>query len=52
LRLFDTSFLIDLVEGDEGAAKKAEDVDAEALFKGISVVGTDHRNLLAPLFNR
>lgn len=38
MRLFDTSFLIDLVEGDEGAAKKAEEVDAETLFKGISVI--------------
>jgi len=38
LRLFDTSFLIDLVNGDEGAVKKAEEVDAEALFKAVSTV--------------
>lgn len=38
LKLFDTSFLIDLVNGDEGALRKAEEVDAEALFKAISIV--------------
>lgn len=38
LKLFDTSFLIDLINGDEGALRKAEEVDAEALFKAISIV--------------
>lgn len=38
LKLFDTAFLIDLVNGDEGAVRKAEEVDAEALFKAISMV--------------
>ena len=38
LRLFDTAFLIDLVNGDEGATRKAEEADAEGLFKAISVV--------------
>jgi tRNA(fMet)-specific endonuclease VapC len=44
LKLFDTSFLIDLVNGNEGALRKAEEVDAEALFKAISVV-TVHKYL-------
>ena len=38
LKLFDTSFLIDLINGDAGALGKAEEVDAEALFKAISIV--------------
>ena len=38
LRLFDTAFIIDLVNGDEGATRKAEEVDAEGLFKSISIV--------------
>lgn len=44
MKLFDTSFLIDLVNGDAGALKKAEEVDAEALFKAISIV-TAHEYL-------
>ena len=32
------AFLIDLVNGDKGAVKKAEEVDAEALFKAVSTV--------------
>lgn len=38
MKLFDTSFLIDLVSGDEGAKEKAREVDAEAVFKAISPV--------------
>lgn len=38
LRIFDTTFLIDLVKGDEGAIRKAREVDAESTFKAISVV--------------
>ena len=38
MKLFDTSFLIDLVNGDEGARRKAEEVDAEVVFKAISTV--------------
>lgn len=44
MKLFDTSFLIDLVNGDTGALRKAEEVDAEALFKAISIV-TAHEYL-------
>lgn len=38
LRIFDTTFLIDLVKGDRGAIQKAKEVDAEETFKAISVV--------------
>jgi predicted nucleic acid-binding protein len=38
LKLFDTTFLIDLVSGDRGAARKAEEVDAQAVFKAISTI--------------
>ena len=38
MRLFDTGFLIDLVDGDEGAVKKATQVDEEKTFSAISVV--------------
>jgi len=38
LKIFDTTFLIDLVKGDEGAIQKAKEVDAESAFKAISVV--------------
>jgi len=44
LKIFDTSFLIDLVNGDTDALRKAEEVDAEALFKAISIV-TAHEYL-------
>jgi len=44
LKLFDTSFLIDLINGDTGALRKAEEVDAKALFKAISIV-TAHEYL-------
>ena len=38
MKLFDTTFLIDLVNGDKGATEKAREVDAEAVFKAISSV--------------
>lgn len=38
MKLFDTTFLIDLVSGDEGAARKAEEVDAGVIFKAISTI--------------
>ena len=38
MKIFDTSFLIDLVRGDEGAVQRAVDVDSEGVFKAISVV--------------
>jgi tRNA(fMet)-specific endonuclease VapC len=38
LKIFDTTFLIDLVNGDEDAVKKAKEVDKESTFKSISVV--------------
>lgn len=44
MKLFDTSFLIDLVSGDEGAKKKAKEVDAEVVFKAISTI-TAHEYL-------
>jgi len=44
LNLFGTSFLIDLINGDAGALRKAEEVDAKALFKAISIV-TAHEYL-------
>ena len=44
MKLFDTSFLIDLVSGDEGAKNKAKEVDAEVIFKAISTI-TAHEYL-------
>jgi len=44
LKLFDTTYLIDLINGDEGAVKKAGEVDVEGLFKAISIV-TAHEYL-------
>ena len=44
MKLFDTTFLIDLVNGDKGATKKAEEVDAEVAFKAISTI-TAHEYL-------
>ena len=44
MRLFDTTFLIDLVSGEEGAVRKAEKVDAELSFKAISPI-TVHKYL-------
>lgn len=44
MRLFDTTFLIDLVDGDEGAKDLARKVDEEQTFKAISVV-TAHEYL-------
>ena len=44
MRLFDTTYLIDLINGDEGAVKKAGEVDVEELFKAISIV-TAHEYL-------
>ncbi|MEM2936059.1 MAG: type II toxin-antitoxin system VapC family toxin [Candidatus Bathyarchaeia archaeon] len=44
LRLFDTTYLIDLINGDEGAVKKAGEVDVEDTFKAISIV-TAHEYL-------
>jgi len=38
LKLFDTTYLIDLVNGDEGAKRRAEEVDAEVIFKAISTI--------------
>lgn len=38
MRLFDTSFLVDLVNDDKGAAELAERIDQEKSFKAISVV--------------
>ena len=38
MKLFDTTYLIDLVNGDEGAKRKAEEVDAEVSFKAISTI--------------
>ncbi|MEM0313906.1 MAG: type II toxin-antitoxin system VapC family toxin [Candidatus Bathyarchaeia archaeon] len=36
--MFDTTFLIDLIRGDQGAAKKAKEIDEQGVFKAISVV--------------
>lgn len=36
--LFDTTFIIDLVAGDEGAAKKAVEIDSKASYVAISAV--------------
>ena len=44
MRLFDTTFLIDLVNGDKGAVEKAARVDEEAAFNAISVA-TAHEYL-------
>ena len=44
MKLYDTTFLIDLVSGDEGAKRKAEEVDAEEIFKAISTI-TAHEYL-------
>ncbi|MGB9740267.1 MAG: PIN domain-containing protein [Candidatus Bathyarchaeales archaeon] len=38
MKIFDTTFLIDLIRGDEGAVQKAKEVDRESIFKSISVV--------------
>ncbi len=38
MRLFDTTFLVDLVNDDNGAARLAERIDAEKSFKAISVI--------------
>ena len=38
MRLFDTTFLIDLVDGDEGAARLAKRVDQEGSYRAISAV--------------
>jgi predicted nucleic acid-binding protein len=38
LKIFDTTFLIDLIKGDKGAIQKAKEIDAEGTFKAISVV--------------
>ena len=38
MRLFDTTFIIDLVNGDEGAKVLAEKIDNEQTFNAISVV--------------
>ncbi|MEM2937535.1 MAG: type II toxin-antitoxin system VapC family toxin [Candidatus Bathyarchaeia archaeon] len=38
LKIFDTTFLIDLVKGDKNAIQKAKEIDAEGTLKAISVV--------------
>ena len=38
MRLFDTTFLVDLVNDDKGAAELADRIDQEKSFKAISVV--------------
>ena len=38
MRLFDTTFLVDLVNEDKGAVELAERIDEEKSFKGISVI--------------
>jgi predicted nucleic acid-binding protein len=38
LKIFDTTFLIDLVKGDKGAVQKAKEIDEQGTFKAISVV--------------
>lgn len=38
MRIFDTTFLIDLVNGDSGAVKKAREIDAQQSFKAISTM--------------
>jgi predicted nucleic acid-binding protein len=44
MRLFDTTFLIDLVNGEEGAKDLAQRVDEQQSFKAISVI-TAHEYL-------
>ena len=44
MRLFDTTFLIDLVDGDEGAKDLAQRVDEQQTLKAISVI-TAHEYL-------
>ena len=44
MRLFDTTLLIDLVDGDEGAKDLAQRVDEEQTFKAISAI-TAHEYL-------
>jgi len=44
LKLFDTTFLIDLISGDDDAKRKAEEVDAEVIFKAVSTI-TAHEYL-------
>jgi len=36
--LFDTTFIIDLINADEGAVRKAQEIDAHPTFKAVSVV--------------
>ncbi|MEM2335933.1 MAG: type II toxin-antitoxin system VapC family toxin [Candidatus Bathyarchaeia archaeon] len=38
MKIFDTTFLIDLIKGDKGAVKKAKEIDEQGTFKAISVV--------------
>ncbi len=38
LKIFDTTFLMDLVKGDKGAKQKAKEIDEQGTFKAISVV--------------
>ncbi|HYY92723.1 MAG TPA: type II toxin-antitoxin system VapC family toxin [Candidatus Dormibacteraeota bacterium] len=38
MRLFDTTFLVDLVNKDPGSGRLAEKVEAEKSFRGVSVV--------------
>lgn len=38
MKIFDTTFLIDLIKGDKGAIKKAKEIDEQGTFKAISVV--------------
>lgn len=36
--LFETAFIIDLVNGDESAVKKAQEIDAHPAFKAVLVI--------------
>ncbi|MGQ9726775.1 MAG: PIN domain-containing protein [Candidatus Bathycorpusculaceae bacterium] len=38
MKIFDTTFLIDLIKGDKGAIQKAKEIDEKSAFKAISVV--------------
>jgi len=38
MRLFDTTFIVDLVNGDPGAGKLAQIVDEKKGFRGLSVI--------------
>ncbi len=38
MKIFDTTFLMDLVKGDKGAKQKAKEIDEQGTFKAISVV--------------